>query len=155
MIDYIKNYIPNHVISTDISDFPEKLHQYETQLAYRSMLVKKTKVIPIECIVRGYISGSAWESYKKDNTVCGIKLPGGIKESEQFPEPLFTPSTKAKSGHDINISISEMKKLVIGFLSVLVLVASILGASPSSRASKGRPSGRPGGSGGSGSALWV
>lgn len=110
--DYTKKNIPNHVISTNISDFPEQLHQYEAQLAYRSMLVKKTKVIPIECIVRGYISGSAWESYKKDRTVCGIKLQGGIKESEQFPEPLFTPSTKAQSGHDINISISDMKKLI-------------------------------------------
>jgi phosphoribosylaminoimidazole-succinocarboxamide synthase len=76
------------------------------------MLVKKTKVIPIECIVRGYISGSAWSSYKKDGTVCEKKLPSGLQESEQFPEPLFTPSTKAKSGHDINISIAEMKKLV-------------------------------------------
>jgi phosphoribosylaminoimidazole-succinocarboxamide synthase len=76
------------------------------------MLVKKTKVIPIECIVRGYLSGSAWSSYKKDGTVCGVKLSGGIQESGQFPEPLFTHSTKAKSGHDINISIAEMKKLI-------------------------------------------
>jgi phosphoribosylaminoimidazole-succinocarboxamide synthase len=110
--DYIKKSIPNHVISTDFSDFPKELQQYEDQLLYRSMFVKKTKVIPIECIVRGYISGSAWNSYKRDGTVCSIKLPSGLQESERFPEPLFTPSTKATSGHDINISITEMKKIV-------------------------------------------
>jgi len=92
--DYTKKSIPNHVISTEVSDFPKELHPYKEQLAYRSMLVKKTKVVPIECIVRGYLSGSAWSSYKKDGTVCGVKLPGGLKESDQFPEPLFTPSTK-------------------------------------------------------------
>jgi len=110
--DYTKNSIPNHVISTDLFEYPKELHPYEEQLAHRSMLVKKTKVIPIECIVRGYISGSAWSSYKKDGTVCGIKLPAGLQESERFPEPLFTPSTKATSGHDINISVAEMKKTV-------------------------------------------
>jgi len=110
--DYTKKSIPNHVISTDILEFPSELHVYQAQLAHRSMLVKKTKVIPIECIVRGYLSGSAWNSYQHDRTVCGIKLPSGLKESEQFPEPLFTPSTKAKSGHDINISIKEMETLV-------------------------------------------
>lgn len=110
--DYTKKSIPNHVISTEVSEFPTELHPFKKQLQYRSMLVKKTKVIPIECIVRGYISGSAWSSYKKDGTVCGVKLPGGLKESDQFPEPLFTPSTKAKEGHDLNISITEMKKIV-------------------------------------------
>ena len=110
--DYTKKSIPNHVISTEITDFPKELHPYQAQLAYRSMLVKKTQVIPIECIVRGYLSGSAWNSYKKDGTVCGMKLPSGLKESDQFPEPLFTPSTKAKEGHDLNISIAEMKKIV-------------------------------------------
>lgn len=110
--DYTKKSIPNHVISTEITDFPTELHPYQAQLAYRSMLVKKTQVIPIECIVRGYLSGSAWNSYKKDGTVCGMKLPSGLKESDQFPEPLFTPSTKAKEGHDLNISIAEMKKIV-------------------------------------------
>jgi len=110
--DYTKHIIPNHVISTDISDLPKEVQKYKKELAYRSMLVKKTKVVPIECIVRGYISGSAWSSYKKDGTVCGLKLPNGMQESEQFPGPLFTPSTKAKEGHDINISIPEMKKLV-------------------------------------------
>ncbi len=110
--DYTKKSIPNHVISTEVSDFPKELQPYKEQLAYRSMLVKKTQVIPIECIVRGYLSGSAWNSYQKDGTVCGMKLRSGLKESDQFPEPLFTPSTKAKEGHDLNISIAEMNKIV-------------------------------------------
>jgi phosphoribosylaminoimidazole-succinocarboxamide synthase len=110
--DYTKDIIPNQVISTEVADFPKDIHQYKKQLAYRSMLVKKTKVVPIECIVRGYLSGSAWGSYQKDGTVCGIKLPKGLKESDQFDKPLFTPSTKAKEGHDINISFEEMARLV-------------------------------------------
>jgi len=109
--DYTKNIVPNQVVSTEIDEFPEELKKYRKQLEYRSMLVKKTKVIPFECIVRGYISGSAWNSYKKDGTVCGVKMPKGMTESEQFPEPLFTPSTKAAAGHDLNISFEEMKKL--------------------------------------------
>ena len=110
--DYFKDTVPNHVISTDIDDFPEELKDYEEILSRRSMLAKKAKVIPIECIVRGYISGSAWNSYKKDRTVCGIKLPSGLKESDKFDEPLFTPSTKAEAGHDINISFEKMKELI-------------------------------------------
>jgi len=108
--DYTKDIVQNHVISTEVDEFPEELQKYRSQLQFRSMLVKKTKVLPYECIVRGYISGSAWNSYKKDGTVCGVKLPKGLQESEQFPEPLFTPSTKAKAGHDINISFEDMKK---------------------------------------------
>jgi phosphoribosylaminoimidazole-succinocarboxamide synthase len=100
------------MISTEMKDFPSILHDYSATLQDRSMLVKKTQVIPIECIVRGYISGSAWKSYQKDETVCGVKLPQGLKESDRFPSPMFTPSTKADTGHDINISIAEMNKLV-------------------------------------------
>lgn len=110
--DYTKDIIKNHMVSTELEDFPENLQDYDRYLQYRSMLVKKTKVIPIECIVRGYISGSAWKSYKNDGTVCGIKLPNGLQESEQFERPLFTPSTKAETGHDINISFDKMKEFV-------------------------------------------
>jgi phosphoribosylaminoimidazole-succinocarboxamide synthase len=110
--DYFKDIIPNHMISADITEFPSELQPYSEELYGRSMLVKKAKVIPIECIVRGYISGSAWKSYQKDNTVCGMTLPSGLKESEQFDEPLFTPSTKAESGHDENISYEEMEKII-------------------------------------------
>jgi len=110
--DFFKDTIPSHLISTDVSDFPCDIRKYHDLLHGRSMLVKRAEVFPVECIVRGYISGSAWESYKNDGTVCGIKLPGGLRESDKFDTPLFTPSTKAKSGHDINISFEEMKKLV-------------------------------------------
>jgi len=110
--DYFKDTVPSHVISTDVDDFPEDLKEHKETLNGRSMFVKKAKVIPIECIVRGYISGSAWNSYQKDGTVCGIKLSAGLKESDKFDEPLFTPSTKAESGHDINISYDEMKRLI-------------------------------------------
>ncbi|MFO7677386.1 MAG: phosphoribosylaminoimidazolesuccinocarboxamide synthase [Thermoplasmatota archaeon] len=106
--DYTKSIVPNHMISTTVSDYPTQLQGFDNQLKYRSMLVKKTKVIPIECIVRGYISGSAWKSYKKDKTVCGITIPEGLSESDQFHQPLFTPSTKAETGHDINISYERM-----------------------------------------------
>lgn len=110
--NYTKDIVPNHFISAELNEFPSKLKDYREFLEYRSMLVKKTKVIPIECIVRGYISGSAWKSYRKDGTVCGIKLSGSLEESEKFDEPLFTPSTKAETGHDINISFDKMVQLV-------------------------------------------
>ena len=110
--DFFKDKIPNQVISADVDEFPEEIRKHKDVLNGRSMLVKKAKVFPIECIVRGYLSGSAWKSYQKDGTVCGIKLPPDLKESDKFDEPLFTPSTKAESGHDINISYDEMKKLI-------------------------------------------
>lgn len=103
--DYVKNIIPNHIVSTNISDFPEVCHEYAAALEGRSMLVKKAEVIPIECIVRGYISGSGWNDYKKTGCISGIKLPEGLVESEKLPEPIFTPSTKAEIGeHDENIT---------------------------------------------------
>jgi len=107
--DFFKDLIPNHVVSTEFDDLPRNLVKYKQILEGRSMLIKKARTFPVESIVRGYISGSAWSSYKKDNTVCGIKLKKGLKESERFDEPLFTPSTKAESGHDINISFEKMK----------------------------------------------
>jgi len=110
--DYFKDTIPSHMISLDVKDFPEEVKNYSENLKGRSMLVKKADVLPIECIVRGYLSGSAWKSYLKDGTVCGIKLPTGLRESEKFDEPLFTPSTKAESGHDINISYEEMVNII-------------------------------------------
>jgi len=110
--NYFKDTVPSHMISADISDFRDNLEDYKNILNGRSMLVKKAEVFPIECIVRGYISGSAWKSYKKNGTVCGINLPEGMKESEHFDEPLFTPSTKAEEGHDINISFEKMKEII-------------------------------------------
>lgn len=106
--DFTKNEIANHVVSMDIQDFPAELQQHADILAGRSMLVKKTKVIPIECIVRGYLEGSGWKDYQKTQTVCGHKLPAGLKQCARLPEVLFTPSTKADEGHDENISIAQM-----------------------------------------------
>ena len=100
--EYTKDVMPNHMISTDTADMPEFFRTPEFER--RSMLCKKLTMLPIECIVRGYITGSGWESYKKNGTVCGIQLPAGLQESEQLPEPIFTPSTKAEIGdHDENI----------------------------------------------------
>ena len=110
--NYFKDTIPNHMISSDEKDFPEEVKNHLEILKGRSMLVKKADVLPIECIVRGYLSGSAWKSYQKDSSICGIKLPPGMVESDKFNEPLFTPSTKADSGHDINISYYEMEKII-------------------------------------------
>jgi len=108
--DYVKDIIPNHIITTKFEEFPEEFRAAEFK--DRSMLVKKLKMLPIECIVRGYITGSGWKSYKEDGTVCGIKLPDGLKESEKLPEPIFTPSTKAEEGHDMNISFEETCNLI-------------------------------------------
>lgn len=110
--DFFKDTVPSHVVATEAVDFPGELHAFKEILAGRTMLVKKAEVFPVECIVRGYLSGSAWKSYQKDGTVCGIKLPSGLQESEQFDEPLFTPSTKAESGHDVNISFEKMKEII-------------------------------------------
>ena len=104
--DYTKDIMDNHMISTDVKYMPEFFQTPEFE--GKSMLCKKLKMLPLECIVRGYITGSGWASYKKDGTVCGIKLPEGLKESEKLPEPIYTPSTKAEIGdHDLNISYEE------------------------------------------------
>jgi len=118
--------VPNHLISADIDQFPEVCRQYRSQLAGRSMWVKRTKVVPIECIVRGYLSGSFWSAYKKNTTVCGFKLPEGMRESDKFAEPLFTPSTKAELGeHDENISLERMRELVGGELTAQMAEVSL------------------------------
>ena len=110
--NYSKKIIDNHLISTDIKDFPSECSEYKEDIQGRSMLVKKAEVIPIECIVRGYITGSGWNDYKKTGKISGINLPEGLVESEQFSEPLFTPSTKAEIGlHDENISLGEAEKI--------------------------------------------
>ena len=108
--DFSKDIIPNHVISTDLKDFPEEFQTEEFE--GRSMLVKKLKMIPVECIVRGYITGSGWKSYKQSGSVCGIPLKEGLQESEKLPEPIFTPTTKASEGHDENISFEEVCQLI-------------------------------------------
>ena len=108
----VENIIDNHVLSTDISTLPEAFQKAKDQLENRSMIVKKAKPLPAECIVRGYLTGSGLKEYQKTGKVCGIQLPKGLVESSRIGEPIFTPSTKAEEGHDLNISFEEMKKLL-------------------------------------------
>src|SRR6202165_2870033 len=110
--DYLADIVPNHLITADVDKYPPSARKYADQLRGRSMLVQRAEMFPVECVVRGYISGSAWKEYKASGSVSGIKLPAGLKESDAFPEPIFTPSTKATTGHDENISFDEMCKLV-------------------------------------------
>ena len=108
----MEGIIKNHIISVDVADFPKECQPYAKTLAGRSMLVKKAQPLPAECIVRGYLSGSGWKDYKKTGSICGIKLPEGLKESDRLPQPIFTPSTKAELGtHDENISFETMVEL--------------------------------------------
>ena len=111
--DIMSELVPNHVIANDVASFPQKCQPHAELLADRSMLVKKAEPLPIECVVRGYISGSGWKSYQKSQSVCGIDLPGGLSESDRLPEPIFTPSTKEEVGvHDINIDFEEASRRV-------------------------------------------
>lgn len=110
--DYTKDIIPNHVISTDPNEYPMGLSEFYEELKGRSMLVKKIEMLPAECIVRGYLEGSALKEYKTTGEISGIKLPLGMKQAQELPEPLFTPSTKASEGHDINISFNELCEIV-------------------------------------------
>lgn len=108
----VEDIIPNHIISTDVADYPAVCQPYADVLAGRSMLVKKAQPLAAECIVRGYVSGSGWKDYKATGSICGIKLPEGLQESDRLAEPIFTPSTKAELGtHDENISFDEMVKI--------------------------------------------
>ena len=111
--DIMKPIIENHVVTADVNDYPPICRPYAESLRGRSMLVKKTTPLPIECVVRGYLSGSGWKSYQESKTVCGIKLPQGLRESDKLPEPIFTPSTKEELGaHDINIDFDEAAKRI-------------------------------------------
>ncbi len=103
--------VENHVITADAAAFPAALQPHRAALDKRSMLVRRTQVVPIECVVRGYLSGSGWKEYKKSGRVCGLKLPPGLKESDRLEEPIFTPSTKAEQGHDENISFKDMERV--------------------------------------------
>ena len=108
--DFLKSITQNHLVTADVSRYPSLLRSRDEQLRGRSMLVVKAEMVAVECVVRGYLSGSGWKEYQKTGAVCGIKLPSGLRESEKLPEPIFTPATKATSGHDENISFEEMVK---------------------------------------------
>jgi len=125
--DVMKPVISNHIISSNVDDYPEICKPYAEMLRDRSMLVKKAEPLPIECVVRGYISGSGWKSYQESGIVCGIKLPDGLQESEKLPEPIFTPSTKEEVGvHDVNINFEEAVKIIGRNLAEKVKEISLL-----------------------------
>jgi phosphoribosylaminoimidazole-succinocarboxamide synthase len=110
--EFLRDIVPNHFIAADVDRYPAQLRKYHDQLRGRSMIVARGEMFPVECVVRGYLSGSGWKEYKASGKVCGIELPAGLKESDKLPEPIFTPATKATTGHDINISFQEMCKIV-------------------------------------------
>jgi phosphoribosylaminoimidazole-succinocarboxamide synthase len=110
--DFLDNLIPSHFLTADTAKYPPELSSFENELCGRSMLVKKTAAIPIECVVRGYLVGSGWKDYRETGSVCGIQLPAGLVESARLEQPLFTPATKAQTGHDENISFEEMTRRI-------------------------------------------
>jgi phosphoribosylaminoimidazole-succinocarboxamide synthase len=110
--DYTRSIVANHVIETDAARFPPELRRHADILAGRSMLVRKTNPVPIECVARGYLSGSGWKDYVATGSVCGVQLPAGLRESDRLPQPIFTPATKATTGHDINISEADAAGIV-------------------------------------------
>jgi phosphoribosylaminoimidazole-succinocarboxamide synthase len=110
--NFLSDVVPNHVITADVELYPQALRKYDDQLRGRSMIVQRAEMFPVECVVRGYISGSAWKEYQATGKVCGIDLPAGLQESDAFPEPIFTPATKAVTGHDENISFAQMCEIL-------------------------------------------
>jgi phosphoribosylaminoimidazole-succinocarboxamide synthase len=108
----LEDVVPNHVLTSDISQYPDALRRYSDQLEGRSMLVGKTDVLPVECVVRGYLAGSGWKDYQATGAICGIELPAGLRESERLAQPIFTPATKAEIGHDENIDIARLERIV-------------------------------------------
>jgi phosphoribosylaminoimidazole-succinocarboxamide synthase len=110
--EFLRGLVPNHVITAEVDQYPTQAQKYADQLRSRSMVVMRAEMFPVECVVRGYVSGSAWKEYKASGRVCGIQLPTGLKESDRLPEPIFTPATKAATGHDENIPFEEMTRIV-------------------------------------------
>ncbi len=110
--DFLRDLTPTHFLTARVDDYPDPLPSFRDQLEGRSMLVKRANMIEIECVARGYISGSGWKEYRQHGTVCGIQLPAGLRESDKLPEPLFTPATKAQTGHDENVSFEHVVSLV-------------------------------------------
>jgi phosphoribosylaminoimidazole-succinocarboxamide synthase len=108
--EFLKDTVKNHLLTANVSEYPEPVQKYADQLRGRSMVVTKAQMIDVECVVRGYLSGSGWKDYQNTGAVCGIKLPAGLRDSDKLPEPIFTPASKATTGHDENISFHEMCK---------------------------------------------
>ncbi len=116
---------PNHMVTAEVDEYPEILKKHRDKLDKRSMLVKKTEVLPVECVVRGYMAGSGWKEYLTSGKTSGIKLPSGLRQADRLPEPIFTPATKAEEGHDINISFKKMQKIVRGDLAQKIRAVSL------------------------------
>jgi phosphoribosylaminoimidazole-succinocarboxamide synthase len=110
--DFLRDIVPTHLISSQVDEYPARVRNCREQLEGRSMLVKTARMVEIECVARGYLAGSGWKDYRETGSVCGVALPSGLKESSRLPEPIFTPATKAQSGHDENISFAAMTKLI-------------------------------------------
>ncbi len=111
-LDQLRDIVPNHLVSANVADYPPEFQAYRDQLEGRSMLVNRAKMIDVECVARGYVSGSGWKDYRRDGRICGIQLPAGLQESEQLPEPIFTPASKAQSGHDENITFEAVAERI-------------------------------------------
>lgn len=105
--DFLRSTVKNHILTAEVEEYPAELQPFASQLRNRSVLVKKAEMVQVECVARGYLAGSGWKEYRETGAVCGIKLPPGLRESSRLPEPIFTPATKADTGHDINISFEE------------------------------------------------
>jgi len=116
--DFLRDVVPNHFLTARVDEYPAPLPQFRDQLEGRSMLVKRAQMIDIECVARGYLSGSGWKEYRERGTVCGIPLPAGLRESDKLPKPIFTPATKAQSGHDENVSFAHVVSLIGEALAV-------------------------------------
>src|SRR5882757_3271733 len=121
--DLLKDVVPNHVLSA--TEFPAPFDRHQEELAGRSMVVRKTQPLPVECVVRGYVSGSGWKDYVRTGKICGVELPAGLQESERLPAPIFTPSTKAAAGHDENISFEQMSATIGEELAARVRTISL------------------------------
>ncbi len=115
--DFLKDVVPNHLATANVKEYPAAIQKYADQLEGRSMLVQLAEMFPVECVARGYLSGSGWKEYQATGSVCGIPLPAGLRDSDQLPEPIFTPATKAETGHDENISFDRMVGILGGELS--------------------------------------
>jgi phosphoribosylaminoimidazole-succinocarboxamide synthase len=110
--DFLRDVTPTHFLTANVDEYPEALHAHRSQLEGRSMLVKRARMVEIECVARGYLAGSGWKEYQQNRTVCGIPLPAGLKESDKLPEAIFTPATKAQTGHDENVSFEHVVSLI-------------------------------------------
>lgn len=122
--DFLNDIMPHHLITADVNEFPDQCKPYKDILKDRAMIVKKTELIEIECVVRGYLAGSGWKEYQESGTVCGHKLPTGLRLADPLPEPIFTPAIKASDGHDENISIDRMKDIIGTELSEILIKKS-------------------------------